>query len=126
MTTTPTPEKTGAPPRPKKTGGYLLVQAPGHPLAMANGQAYIHRLTLYARLGPGSHPCHWCGTTTTWRARGERALTADHVNHDTLDNTPGNLVPACRSCNSSRIGDRPATTPPAGEVQPMGRPSRQW
>lgn len=116
----------GAPPHPKKTGGYLLVQAPGHPLAMANGQAYLHRLALYTRLGPGSHPCHWCGTTITWRARGEQALTADHVNHDTHDNTPGNLVPACRRCNSSRIGDRPATTPPAAGSPPMGRPSRQW
>lgn len=119
-------QKTGAPPTQKNRGGYLLVQAPGHPLAMANGQAYAHRIALYARLGPGAHPCHWCGATLTWRARGRRALTADHVNHNTLDNTPGNLVAACRSCNSSRIGDRPPTTAPSAEAPPMGQPSRQW
>jgi len=104
--------KTGAPDTPltirgKGMGtvtpdGYMRVFAPGHPLASSSRpQVLLHRKVLYDAIGPGPHPCHWCGVHLTWSP----ALTVDHVNGDRLDNTLPNLVVACRPCNSSRRTD---------------------
>lgn len=104
---------------------YRLVPARGHPLATSGGVAYVHRINLYARIGPGPHRCHWCNREVHWRTPGPSQLTSDHLDHDPTNNDPANLVPACRPCNSSRIGVRPASTPPvAGE--PTWKPSRDW
>lgn len=81
-------------------------KAPEHPLAPPSGFVSEARVVLYERIGPGEHPCHWCGTSVTWIVgqRGNRAgaLMADHLNGDHLDDDPGNLVPSCWSCNADR------------------------
>ena len=79
------------------TGGYVVLQARDHPLAHPNGEVLEHRKVLYDQLGPGPHPCRWCGERLDWDE-----LTVDHLNGDRIDNWPDNLVPACRPCNSRR------------------------
>jgi len=85
------------------TAGYLIVKAPGHPLGTRTGYVAVHRIVLYDKIGPGEHPCHWCGETVSWDIRkGPGALETDHVNATRDDNRPGNLVPSCKSCNIKR------------------------
>lgn len=82
---------------------YRTVAAKGHPLAMANGRAYEHRVVLYDKIGAGPHACHWCGTEVEWVGKGQpKELQPDHLNDDGGDNRPENLVPSCRSCNTAR------------------------
>lgn len=78
--------------------GYKIKGAGGHPVADKRGSAYSHRLVLFAKLGPGLHPCHWCSTDLEWGVD----LTTDHLNDDCTDNDPDNLVPCCQSCNTRR------------------------
>ena len=93
----------------KAPRGYRTVSAKDHPLAMANGRAYEHRAVLYATIGPGPHPCHWCGAPVDWGTKGATGeLQPDHLNHNGGDNRPENLVPACRSCNTARAQQRRA------------------
>lgn len=93
--------KTGAPRR------YRTVPAKGHPLAHANGRAYEHRVVLYDLIGPGPHPCHWCGELVEWLPKGAPGeLQPDHLNDDGGDNRPENLVPSCRRCNTTRAVQR--------------------
>lgn len=77
--------------------GYIVVKATRHPLAI-KGWVKEHRLVLWAMLGPGSHPCHWCGSTVTWGID----LDVDHLDGNRQNNHPSNLKPACRSCNVRR------------------------
>lgn len=77
----------------------------GHPLAaIDDGRIMLHRLVLFEKIGPGVHPCHWCGTSVTWHRRvalrGD--LVSDHLNGNTRDNSPENLVPSCTRCNALR------------------------
>jgi hypothetical protein len=71
-----------------------------------------HRLVLYEKIGPGQHPCNYCGETVEWKVgqhtqRGN--LIAEHVDGDTTNNDPENLVPSCQSCNNRKnsraVGD---------------------
>lgn len=62
---------------------------------------------LWNRIGPGEHPCHWCGATVEWGGRGARRLVVDHVNGVKVDNRDENLVPSCSSCNVRRRSERP-------------------
>lgn len=78
--------------------GYMVVQAPGHPLAHASGSAYEHRIVLYAAIGAGRHPCCWCGRILEWTVD----LHVDHLNFDRLNNAVSNLVPSCQACNTRR------------------------
>lgn len=80
------------------TTTYLTMRAPSHPLAHADGVVRVHRAVLYDAIGPGVHECHWCGQVLTW---GE-SLVVDHVDEDTWNNSPENLVPSCRGCNGTR------------------------
>ena len=85
--------------------GYLVVHAPGHPLAegRAQGKIEAHRVILYESLGEGPHPCHWCDRMLPWRgAPGER-ICVDHLDFDKLNNSPSNLVPSCLDCNTKRV-----------------------
>lgn len=92
-----------------------------HPVAVINGAVkgpravkatvYEHKYVLYEKIGPGPHPCHWCGVPLNWiPGTREGALLADHLNEDKRDNRPENLVPACNGCNTirSRREFRPA------------------
>jgi hypothetical protein len=85
--------------------GYSMVKADGHPLAQMAGWAYEHRLVLLDKIGPGEHPCNWCGTTVTWeRSYPEHldALVTDHLDEVKDNNDPANLVPSCAPCNFQR------------------------
>jgi hypothetical protein len=86
---------------------YRTTYRPGHPVASARGHAQLHRVVLYDAIGPGQHPCHWCGTPVEW-AFGQRgtpagALVSDHVDGDRLNNALVNLVPSCGVCNGHRL-----------------------
>lgn len=91
----------------------------GHPLSHTNGHVFAHRVVLYEAIGPGSHPCHWCGTTVTWSC-GKIApefLTVDHLDWDRLNNDPDNLVPSCTPCNTLRRSE----PMPSGEAHPSAK-----
>ncbi len=83
-----------------------MTRAVGHPLAPPSGAVAISRVTLYDRIGPGEHPCHWCGDLVEWMVgrgvRNPRALLVDHLDHDATNDDPANLVPSCNPCNSHR------------------------
>lgn len=87
--------------------GYRVVTVHGHPLA-ESGQVLEHRVVLYDAIGPGEHPCHWCGKTLTWQAGiADTAIVADHLDSDRANNAPANLVPSCNPCNVGRAARRP-------------------
>lgn len=84
---------------------YRQRKYPGHPLAHSDERAYVHRVVLYDAIGPGSHPCHWCGKFVRWERSARKdagALVVDHLDHNRHNNAVGNLVPACNTCNVKR------------------------
>jgi hypothetical protein len=95
---------------------WLLSGMHDHPLAI-RGRVYEHVANLFARLGLGPHPCHWCGTALDWGIgrRGNAAdrspddtvvgikqLQTDHLDSDTENNDPLNVEPSCFPCNARR------------------------
>jgi hypothetical protein len=82
--------------------GYVRHPDPTHPVASGNGHLYEHRMVCYDATGPGSHPCHWCGRTVTWGAKGAEKLVVDHLDNNKLNNSTDNLKPACNRCNARR------------------------
>lgn len=103
---------------------YKSVRDPAHPLATPSGLILLHRKMLYDRIGPGWHPCHWCGEPVEWRIGkpASGALVADHLDHDTRNNSPENLVPSCNPCNGHRLHGE--TWEPWTPGTPTGRPDR--
>lgn len=83
---------------------------------------------LYGKVGPGTHPCHWCGKPVTWavgrRGGGPGVLVTDHVNGDKHDNTLSNLVPSCQSCNVRRARANRIEAGEAVYVSPTGHRQR--
>lgn len=74
-------------------------------------------MVLFEKIGPGAHECNWCGCRVTWMPRSgavKGSLISDHVDGDTLNNSPINLVASCHGCNSSRQRDRSRIVP--GEI----------
>lgn len=82
--------------------GYLMVRDPDHPTAARGGLVYVHRAVLYDKLGPGAHPCHYCGRLVVW---GD-TLCGDHLDGDKANNDPANLAPCCHGCNTKAWGQR--------------------
>lgn len=85
--------------------GYVRIKREGHRLAQQDGWVYEHRVVLFEKIGPGDHPCHWCGTVVTWeRTYPEHAdgLVVDHIDEEPANNDPANLVPSCSVCNFQR------------------------
>ena len=70
---------------------YKVVTCHGHPLATKYGLVRLHRKVLYEKIGPGEHPCHWCGETVRWMNgnRSKDSLVSDHVDGDTQNNSWG-------------------------------------
>lgn len=84
---------------------YRTVGAADHPLVRSDGKVATHRRILFDAIGPGPHPCHWCGTPVVWATGQEaiRNLVVDHLDHDKLNNDLANLVPTCNACNGHRV-----------------------
>src|SRR4051794_37739472 len=82
---------------PRKTRRRVCVP-PEHPLAGKGVSVANARLVLWEKLAGADAPCHWCGTALRWTVD----LCADHLDGDSLNDAPGNLVPACRGCNANR------------------------
>jgi hypothetical protein len=88
-----------------------MLHRPSHPLAPPSGTVAECRLVLYDKIGPGTHPCHWCSAPLEWlpgAGLADGALLADHLDWDIHNNSPENLVPSCNHCNAHRTrkGDR--------------------
>lgn len=98
------------PPLPPAKGhvnanGYRVFVGSSHPVAGASGVVYEHRAVLHDKIGPGSHPCHWCGLAVSWDREihtDPDYLTTDHLDKNRLNNDPTNLVPCCVPCNTRR------------------------
>jgi hypothetical protein len=103
-----------------------MTQAPEHPLVSASGSVQAARIILFDKIGYGPHLCCWCRTPITWRAptyTGPGAqIQADHVNGDTLDDRPENLVQSCPPCNGKRSD--PRRVKPLCTVDGCGREHR--
>jgi hypothetical protein len=88
-----------------------------HPLAVglkarSDGRTVIaeHRLVLFDKIGPGMHPCHWCGAAVEWGS----TLRTDHIDNDGQNNDPSNLVASCHGCNTRRAGPLATMSPNVG------------
>lgn len=84
---------------------YPEINIPGHPLARANGNVRVHRAVLYDKIGPGKHPCRWCGKEVEWSARKQNTvntLVVDHLDENIQNYSRENLVPSCIGCNALR------------------------
>lgn len=79
-----------------KAGYVLSYSQKDHPLAI-NGKVFQHRMLLYDLIGPGEHPCYWCGMLLLWGQ-----ITVDHLNEIKHDNRHENLVVSCNKCNRLR------------------------
>lgn len=107
--------------------GYKTITRRGHPIAF-NGKIKVHRLALYEKIGPGPHPCHWCGKLVDWMP-GKHPSTAgslisDHVDEDVSNNSADNLVPSCVACNSGRSKGRGNIRSGESFLIRSGRPQR--
>jgi hypothetical protein len=87
-----------------QANGYRLIYRPDHPLGEQRicFQVGEHRVVLYDAIGPGPHPCHWCGKQLCWFAIDGEMLHADHLDDDRLHNSIENLAPSCLNCNTKR------------------------
>jgi hypothetical protein len=79
-----------------KNGYKILTGQWQHPLAL-DGEVSEHRQLLYDLVGPGPHPCHWCGRLLEWPD-----IKCDHLDGDLLNNDPKNLVVSSNNCNLRR------------------------
>lgn len=104
---------------PGRSRRYRMEKRAGHPVAMSDGSVYVHRAVLYDKIGPGPHPCHWCGETVTWGAQGQYGLSVAHLDDDVTNNEPGNLVPVCYRCRHGR-GEHDAFTRHCDETRLPG------
>jgi hypothetical protein len=92
----------------EKHGKYLrVIDMHDHPLACTRGRIPYHRLVLFEKLCANQYaPCHWCHYPLTWKTNLNPAfvhvINADHLDGDTTNNDPDNLVPSCWWCNANR------------------------
>lgn len=91
---------------------YHYTSVEEHPLLSSEKSHNVgtHRIVLWDKIGPGTHPCYHCGRLVTWRpgrSRGDKdALVVDHLDNDSRNNDPDNLVPSCFGCNAHRTPHR--------------------
>lgn len=89
------------------SNGYLRTALNAPALLRDNdGGTAVHRMVLLEAIGEGTHECHWCGTSVTWKHFDKQSwdgvLVADHLDGNRANNEASNLVPACFSCNILR------------------------
>lgn len=85
--------------RYEQDGGYVMLTGVyDHPLSNKAGVVAEHRKVLFDKIGPGPHPCHWCENALDWAS----GLCVDHLDDQTGNNHPDNLVPSCLRCNWGR------------------------
>lgn len=94
------------------SNGYVVLNGQAmHPLRRPSGPAVLaHRDVLFRTLGSGPHPCHWCRMSLRWDRtypRDRDGLTVDHLDANTTNNEPDNLVPSCGRCNLLRTRVQP-------------------
>lgn len=77
--------------------GYIKLHKKGHPLADRAEFVFEHRMVLYEKIGPGTHPCFHCGKLVEWKV----SLIVDHLNRNRSDNRAENLVASCSKCNAT-------------------------
>lgn len=78
--------------------GYVFIYRPEHPLSRAkDGFVREHRAALYDKLDGSTPVCHWCHAALSWET-----CRADHLDENTSNNDPHNIVPACNICNLKR------------------------
>lgn len=91
-----------------RNGKYLrIVNCFDHPLSGLYGNLPYHRYVLHEKLGrPTSSNCHWCDFPLPWKSMlasyYSHSVNSDHVDGDTSNNDPSNLVPSCWWCNANR------------------------
>ena len=89
-------------PRKPLKSRYKKLRRVGHPLATKDGHLAEHRLILYEKIGPWAHECNWCQRMLRWTPgkMEEDSILPDHINWNTHDNSPDNIVPSCPKCNA--------------------------
>lgn len=70
---------------------------PKHPLSGVSGRVRRSRFILHEKLKGEAGSCHWCSIPLTWEK-----LCADHLDSNTENDIPKNLVGSCRGCNANR------------------------
>ena len=83
--------------RSQNAKGYQMLHLPDHPLAMANGSVYEHRKVIYDKYGDTLPDCELCGKEISWKT-----VHIDHIDEVVTNNSPANLRPLCRNCNTRR------------------------
>lgn len=81
----------------KVVGERPVRRLPDHPLAPPSGVIRVSRIVFFEKSGGVCPPCEWCGVELTWET-----VCVDHLNSNTSDNRPDNLVASCRGCNANR------------------------
>jgi 5-methylcytosine-specific restriction endonuclease McrA len=81
----------------RRGDGYLVVQAPAHPLGDRKKRVAVHRMVAFDVRNGECGACHWCDLPLTWRK-----AHVDHLNEVKDDNRPENLVVSCKDCNQAR------------------------
>jgi len=74
-----------------------VVTVHGHRLANSRGRLRRARFVLYSKLSGIAGNCYWCEEKLTWNK-----VCADHLDSNTLNDAPENLVASCRACNANR------------------------
>lgn len=77
--------------------GYIRLYEPSHPLADTQGYVSEHRKVVYSRIGETLSCCELCGKPVTWSD-----VHIDHIDKNVQNNSPENLRPLCRPCNTFR------------------------
>lgn len=89
--------------------GYIRLYEPSHPLADTQGYVSEHRKVVYSRMGESLNCCELCGKPVTWKD-----VHIDHIDKNVQNNSPENLRPLCRPCNTFR--DYPPQTSISGRI----------